>query len=86
MSKLLAELIIEWPMGDEKINGTEIILDPLEVAQIVAARHGFTDGDIDYESYGDKGVSVTLTGPGKSLTVKGKTIELAVVKLLERLY
>lgn len=82
-AKLSAELRIGFCSDHGEVS---IWLNPLEVAQIVAHRHGFTDGDVDYESYGSKGVEVTLTGPNKSLTVKGSTIELAVVKLLERLY
>ncbi len=82
-AKLFAELRLDWGSPEES---TSIMLNPLQVAQVVADKHGFTDGDVDYESYGSKGVELTLTGPGKSLTVKGQTIELAVVKLLERLY
>lgn len=59
-----------------------IDLDPLEIAEMVAIRHGFYDLDVDMDQYGTK---IVATAPKQVLTVKGKSTEQAVERLLEEL-
>lgn len=55
-------------------------LDPLEVAEIVASRHGFFDLDVDT---GPQGLKIVATAVNRTLTVNGKNAEQAVERLIE---
>lgn len=61
----------------------EIVLKPLEIAQIVSSRFDFYD--LDFEADGLGGVQLVASSSKLNITVRGKNTEEAVQNLLVRL-
>jgi hypothetical protein len=58
-------------------------LSPLQIAEIAAHAHGFYDIDLKDNDVGS--YTIIAYSAKSSVSVKGKTIEAAVERLLERL-
>ena len=54
-------------------------LSPLQAAEIAASKYGFFDVDVDSD---DNGTKITATASNRKVIARGKTMELAVEKLL----
>lgn len=63
-------------------NTNRFKLNPLQIAEIASSAHGFYDIDLKDNDVGN--YTIIAYGVGKSLQAKGRTIEQAVEKLLER--
>ncbi len=55
-------------------------LSALQCAEIAASKYGFFDLDVDTD---DRGVKIVATAQNRKVTAKGKSVVLAVEKLLE---
>ncbi len=54
-------------------------LSHLQAAEIAASHFGFFDLDVDSD---DRGVKIVATAPNRSVTAKGRTLELAVENMI----
>ncbi len=73
--------VIKWNQNEHGEHTTLFAkLSPLQCAEIAASKYGFFDLDVDSD---DRGVKITAMAHNRTVVAKGKSLTLAVERLME---